>query len=55
MGNSLSENYMDWLKGAEEALQVVDILFEHEKYRFAIFNLQQAAEITSKAILMRVS
>lgn len=51
----MSENYLDWLKGAEETLGVVDLLFENEKYRFAIFNLQQAAEIASKAILMRVS
>lgn len=51
----MSEVYLDWLKGAEENLEVVNILFKNEKYRFAIFNLQQAAEITSKALLMRVS
>ena len=50
----MSEIYLDWLKGAEETLEVVDILFRHSKYRFCIFNLQQAAEITSKALLMRV-
>lgn len=49
------ENYLDWLKGAEENLEVVDILFKHQKYRFAIFNLQQAGEITSKALLMKAN
>jgi hypothetical protein len=49
----LSEQYLDWLKGAEETLEVVNLLFKHGKYRFAIFHLQQAAEITSKAMLMR--
>jgi hypothetical protein len=51
----LSETYLDWLRAAEENLDVVKLLFEHKKYRFAIFNLQQAGEITSKAILMRVN
>lgn len=51
----MTELYLDWLKGAEETLGVVDLLFKHEKYRFAIFHLQQAAEITSKAVLMRIS
>ena len=51
----MPENYLDWLKGAEEELEVVDLLFKNGKYRFAIFNLQQAGEITSKALLMRTN
>ena len=51
---ALSEHYLSWLSVAEENLEVVRLLFDNQKYRFAVFNLQQAGEITSKAILMRV-
>jgi hypothetical protein len=54
-GNSLSELYLDWLQAAKENLEVAKLLHEYENYRFAVFHLQQAGEITSKAILMRVN
>jgi len=51
----LSETYIDWLNAAEENLDAAKILFQYGKYRLAIFNLQQAGEIISKAIMMRVN
>jgi HEPN domain-containing protein len=51
----MSDNYLDWLHYAEENIDVVKLLFDNKKYRFAVFNLQQAGEITSKALLMKTS